>query len=73
MHYKIVVPANTGAAKILRKTLAVLREDKAMLIGGDLTVWCEVDAGTKEELCVSCRQRLHDSSERFLFVAKLAG
>jgi ArsR family transcriptional regulator, arsenate/arsenite/antimonite-responsive transcriptional repressor len=30
VHYKIVVPANTGAAKILRETLAVLREDKAM-------------------------------------------
>lgn len=30
MHYKIVVPANTGAAKILRETLAVLREDKGM-------------------------------------------
>jgi ArsR family transcriptional regulator, arsenate/arsenite/antimonite-responsive transcriptional repressor len=30
VHYKIVAPANTGAAKILRETLAVLREDKAM-------------------------------------------
>lgn len=30
VHYKIVVPANTGAAKILRETLAVLRDDKAM-------------------------------------------
>ena len=30
MHYKIVVPANAGAAKILRETLAVLREEKAM-------------------------------------------
>ncbi len=30
VHYKIVVPANTGAAKILRETLAVLGEDKAM-------------------------------------------
>ena len=30
VHYKIVVPANTGAAKILRETLAVLREDKGM-------------------------------------------
>jgi len=29
-HYKIVVPANTGAARILRETLAALREDKAM-------------------------------------------
>lgn len=30
MHYKIVVPADSGAAKILRETLAVLREDKGM-------------------------------------------
>lgn len=30
MHYRIVVPANAGAARILRETLAVLREDKAM-------------------------------------------
>lgn len=30
VHYKIVVPASTGAAKILRETLAVLREDKEM-------------------------------------------
>lgn len=30
VHYKIVIPANTGAAKILRETLAVLREDKGM-------------------------------------------
>ncbi|HZZ38380.1 MAG TPA: metalloregulator ArsR/SmtB family transcription factor [Acidobacteriaceae bacterium] len=30
MHYKIVVPAHPGAAKILRETLAVLREEKAM-------------------------------------------
>lgn len=30
MHYRIVIPANTGAAKILRETLAVLREDKRM-------------------------------------------
>jgi len=29
-HYRIVVPAATGAAKILRATLAALREDKAM-------------------------------------------
>lgn len=30
MHYSIVVPGDRGAAKILRKTLAVLREEKAM-------------------------------------------
>ena len=30
MHYRIVVPAHAGAAKILRETLAVLREEKAM-------------------------------------------
>ena len=30
MHYRIVVPASTGAAKILRETLTVLREDKRM-------------------------------------------
>jgi hypothetical protein len=36
-------------------------------------VWSEVDAGTKMEPCVSCRQRLHDSSEGFLVVANFAG
>lgn len=30
VHYKIVVPANTGAAKILQDTLAALREDNTM-------------------------------------------
>ena len=30
MHYRIVVPAHAGAAKILRETLAVVREEKAM-------------------------------------------
>ncbi|HEY3625340.1 MAG TPA: metalloregulator ArsR/SmtB family transcription factor [Terracidiphilus sp.] len=30
VHYKIVVPANTGAARILGETLAVLRADKGM-------------------------------------------
>jgi ArsR family transcriptional regulator len=30
VHYRIVVPASTGAAKILREALAVLREDKGM-------------------------------------------
>jgi ArsR family transcriptional regulator len=30
MHYRITVPAHPGAAKILRETLAVLREEKAM-------------------------------------------
>lgn len=30
MHYRIVIPAHAGAAKILRETLAVLREEKAM-------------------------------------------
>lgn len=30
VHYKIVVPANTGAARILAETLAALGEDKAM-------------------------------------------
>ncbi len=32
MHYKIVVPAHAGAAKILRETLAVVREEKAMQV-----------------------------------------
>ena len=32
MHYKIVVPAHVGAAKILRETLAVVREEKAMQV-----------------------------------------
>ncbi|MGA7523500.1 MAG: metalloregulator ArsR/SmtB family transcription factor [Acidobacteriaceae bacterium] len=30
MHYRIVAPADLGAAKILRETLGVLREEKAM-------------------------------------------
>lgn len=30
MHYKIVEPANAGAARILRETLSVLNDDKAM-------------------------------------------
>ena len=30
MHYRIVAPANTGTAKILRETLTVLRDDKRM-------------------------------------------
>jgi ArsR family transcriptional regulator len=30
MHYKIVAPSHTGAAKILCETLAVLGEDKGM-------------------------------------------
>jgi ArsR family transcriptional regulator len=30
MHYKIVVPSNVGAARILRETIAVVREEKAM-------------------------------------------
>jgi hypothetical protein len=53
--------------------MAVVREGKRMLIRGNLTVWSEVDAVTEVELCVSCRQRLHDSSERFLVVAKFVG
>lgn len=35
MHYRIVAPAEAGAAGILRETLVVLRQDKAMQI--DLT------------------------------------
>lgn len=30
MHYRIVVPQHSGAARILRETLAVLREEKGM-------------------------------------------
>jgi ArsR family transcriptional regulator len=30
MHYRIAVPPSSGAAKILRETLTVLRNDKAM-------------------------------------------
>ena len=30
MHYRIIVPAHIGAARILRETLAVLREEKSM-------------------------------------------
>ena len=29
-HYKILLPANSGAAKILRETLAAIREEKGM-------------------------------------------
>ena len=32
MHYRIVEPADAGAAKILRETLAVLQEDKSMRV-----------------------------------------
>jgi ArsR family transcriptional regulator len=32
MHYKIVVPANAGAARILRETLAVIAQEKAMQV-----------------------------------------
>jgi ArsR family transcriptional regulator, arsenate/arsenite/antimonite-responsive transcriptional repressor len=30
MHYKIVVPSHRGAARILRETLTVIREEKGM-------------------------------------------
>ncbi len=30
MHYKIVVPSHAGAARILRETLAVIKDEKAM-------------------------------------------
>jgi ArsR family transcriptional regulator, arsenate/arsenite/antimonite-responsive transcriptional repressor len=30
IHYKIVVPSHRGAARILRETLAVIREEKGM-------------------------------------------
>jgi len=30
VHYRIVVPVNTGGAKILRETLAALRQDREM-------------------------------------------
>ena len=30
MHYRIVVPSHAGAARILRETLAVVREEKSM-------------------------------------------
>ncbi len=30
MHYRIVMPPNTGAAKVLRETLSWLKEEKAM-------------------------------------------
>ena len=30
MHYRIVAPSHPGAARILRETLAVLREEKSM-------------------------------------------
>ena len=30
MHYKIVVPGNIGAARILRETIAVIRDERAM-------------------------------------------
>jgi len=36
MHYRIVAPADGGAARILRETLASLREDKEMRADLDL-------------------------------------
>jgi ArsR family transcriptional regulator len=30
MHYRVVVPSHTGAARILREALAVVKEEKAM-------------------------------------------
>ena len=30
MHYRIVMPPHSGAAQILRQTLAALKEEKAM-------------------------------------------
>ena len=36
-------------------------------------MWSEVGAGTAVKLCVSWQHRLHDSSERFLVVAKVCG
>ncbi|MFY9855594.1 MAG: metalloregulator ArsR/SmtB family transcription factor [Terracidiphilus sp.] len=30
MHYRIVAPSNEGAARILRETIAVIREERAM-------------------------------------------
>lgn len=32
VHYRIMAPADAGAARILRETLTVLREDKAMQV-----------------------------------------
>ena len=44
--------------------------ERATLIGGKLTVWSEVDAGTEVELRVACQRRLLDSQESFLVVTK---
>jgi ArsR family transcriptional regulator len=43
MHYKIVVPQNTGAAKVLKETLAVLRGDRGM----------QADLGRLNKACCS--------------------
>ena len=37
--------------------------ERATLIGGKLTIWSEVDAGTEVELRLPARHRLRDSSE----------
>jgi ArsR family transcriptional regulator len=47
MHYKIVPPKPAGAARILRETISVLREDKAMQ--ADLT-------RLKKACCISERE-----------------
>lgn len=47
MHYKIVAPKPAGAARILRETISVLREDKAMQ--ADL-------ARLKKACCISDRE-----------------
>lgn len=47
MHYKIVAPKPAGAARILRETISVLREDKAMQ--ADLT-------RLKKACCISDRE-----------------
>ena len=46
MHYRMVEPAHPGAARILRETLAVLREEKGM----------EADRARFDRLCCAPRR-----------------
>lgn len=46
MHYKMVMPRHAGAARILRQTLAVLREEKSM----------QVDQARLTRACCSSRK-----------------
>jgi nitrate/nitrite-specific signal transduction histidine kinase len=46
--------------------------ERAALIGGDLSVWSEVDAGTEVELCVPAGAAYVTPRERRWFTGKVA-